>query len=260
MGNLVITGAASGLGRQLALDLAEQGWDAALVDRDSAGLEETRRLIGDKPRTSVVTCDVTDYAQCVAMANQVHAELGRIDGLLLCAGVSMWARFDEVEDVSIFRKLVEVNYLGAVHCIHACLGDLKQARGSIVAVSSLQGEVAIPNHTGYSAAKKALNGFLEGLDFELGDRMHILTVLPGWITGTNLRSNAFRKDGGAESPRKHSRESVTVEECSRRIQRAMEQKKRYLFIPPKLALLPWLKLVAPGLLKRLIRRAVRAQR
>ena len=260
----LVTGAASGLGRQLSLDLAERGSRLSLIDRDRDGLAETLRLIRERRADADAITLPTDITDDKACRSAIAATLGRchrIDRLILCAGVSMWARFDEITDLSLFPKLMEVNYLGAVYCVHAALPALLKARGSIVAISSLQGEVAIPNHTGYAGAKHALNGFLKSLDLEVGDTIHILTVMPGWIRGTNLRANAFGGAGSSQhSPKKHSRESVTVEECSALVLRALEQRRRTLFIPRKLGALRWLQWIAPGLTKRLIGKAVRAQR
>ena len=256
---VLITGAGSGLGRQLALLSHRQGRRLILLDRDAHGLEATGELLDGEPG-SVLTlpADVTDPDACREAVGRGLAEFGRLDALLLCAGVSMWARFDQVEDLSIFRRLIEVNYLGAVHCIRPALSALRQARGIIVAISSLQAEIALPNHTGYSASKHALNGFLDGLEQEIGDEVRFLTVMPGWISGTNLRQNAFRAKGESAA-RRHSKESVTGEEAARLILRAIEQNRRTLYIPSKLRFLPWLRLIAPGLVRSLIHRAVRQQ-
>jgi len=260
----VITGAASGLGRRLSLDLAKRGSRLSLIDRNRDGLAETLQLIHEtRPDADVITLptDITDDDACRSAMTATLDHFQRIDQLILCAGVSMWARFDEITDLSMFRKLMEVNYLGAVYCVHAALPALLKSRGSIVAISSLQGEVAIPNHTGYAGAKHALNGFLKSLDFEVGETVHILTVMPGWIRGTNLRANAFGGSGRSpNAPKKHSSESVTVEECSALVLRALDRRQKTLFIPRKLGALRWLQWIAPGLTKRLIGKAVKQQR
>jgi NAD(P)-dependent dehydrogenase (short-subunit alcohol dehydrogenase family) len=232
-----------------------------LGDQDEDGLAETGAKL-KACSAEVITCplDVTSDLQCKAFIDAALSGFGRLDFLILCAGISMWARFDQVRDLAVFRQLVEVNYLGAVYCIHAALPSLRQNRGTIVAVSSLQGVQGIPNHTGYSASKHALTGFLDALELELGDQVRILNVMPGWITGTGLRSRAFTADGaGGGVVRKHSRESVTVEECAERIIDAMQERTGLFFIPPKLKFLPLLKAFAPGLVRTIVKRAVNKQ-
>jgi len=258
---VVISGASSGLGRQLSADLARQRSHLVLGDKDLEGLVETQSQL-KKSSASVVfqKADVTVEQDCSALCGLALKEFGRIDYLVLCAGVSMWARFDEVSDLTIFRDLVEVNYLGAVYCIHAALPALEKSGGMIVAISSLQGEIAIPRHTGYSASKHALNGFLEALEPELDGKVQILNIMPGWITGTNLRSNAFQsgsRSGGTGA--KRGKASVSVQDCSRLIVDSMKRGAKTLFVPRKLRALLWLKALAPSLLKLLIGRAVDAQ-
>lgn len=254
---IIVTGAGSGLGRTLSADLAARGCRLVLADHNPTGLEETVQSIRSREIVTR-TADVTRPDANAALVEAALQHFGGLDALILCAGVSMWARFEEIRDLSVFEKLVSVNYLGAVYAIHAALPHLRQTRGRIVAISSLQGEVALPYHSGYTAAKHALNGFLDTLDFELGGEVRILTVMPGWISGTNLRANAFTAE--PKGPRRHNRHAVSVEECSRRILRAIERGDRRLYIPRKLGALKWLRLFAPGLVRSIIAKAVRSQR
>ena len=76
------------------------------------------------------------------------------------AGITMWARFDEVTDLSIFEKIIQVNYLGSLYCTFYALPYLKQSRGRIVAISSLTGKTGVPTRSGYAASKHAMVGFL----------------------------------------------------------------------------------------------------
>lgn len=256
----LITGAASGLGRELARRLSAEG-NLCLLDRDGDRLAETAAALSQEGETFFHRAlDVTDAAACAEAVQSCCARYGGLDALFLCAGQSMWARADEVQDLSIFRRLVEVNYLGAVHCIVPALPALRASRGSIVAISSLQGELGLPLHSGYSAAKHALNGFLESLWFELGEEIHILTVMPGWMRGTRLREQALTGTGQPPNrPRRHSKESVSVEECAELVIGAWRRRKARLYIPPKLALLPWLFRLSPRLVRRLLSRAIAQQ-
>ncbi|GAB4229823.1 MAG: SDR family oxidoreductase [Acidobacteriota bacterium] len=258
----MITGGASGLGRELARRLSGRG-NLCLLDRDADRLAQVaEELSAGRESTSLLhyAVDVTDASASLEAVQSCCSHFGRLDALFLCAGQSMWARADEIQDLSIFRRLVEVNYLGAVHCIIPALPALRASRGSIVAISSLQGDLGLPLHSGYSAAKHALNGFLESLWFELGDEVHILTVMPGWIRGTRLREHALTGTGQPPArPRRHSKESVSVEECAELVIQAWENRKSRLYIPGKLALLPWLFRLSPRLVRRLLSRAIAQQ-
>ncbi len=257
----LITGASSGLGRTLALDLARREMNLVLAARREDVLKEVAvqaKLLG--AAVHVQAADVTDETQCRVMVDRTIEVFGRIDFLILSAGISMWARFDEISHPSIFEKLMKTNFLGAVHCIDPALPWLRQSGGTIVAISSAQAVVGMPNHTGYSASKHALKGFLEALESELDEAVHILNVMPGWIRGSNLRTSALKGDGAAMGrTRGHSSHSVSLEACSAEILRAMEKGTRELYIPSSLRLLPWLRLIAPKWLKASIKRAVERQ-
>lgn len=248
------------MGRRLAIDLATRSSNLALADLDERALDKLSKEI-EKQGARVICrkVDVTSESECRGLVSDTVKEFGGIDILIACAGISMWSRFDEITDLSIFHRLIEVNFYGVLNCLHPALPELKKTRGTVVTVSSLQGELGIPKHTGYAAAKHAVNGMLESLEFELSGEVGILNVMPGWITGTNLRSNAYQGDGTrlGQSARKHSKEAVSVEECSRLIIRALEKGQRNLFIPPKLKYLAILKLLAPKLVRRIIVGAVK---
>ena len=257
----VITGASSGLGKTLALDLARREMNLVLAARREDVLKEVAaeaRPLG--AAVLVQPADITNEAQCRVMIDRTIETFGRIDCLILSAGISMWARFDEISHPSIFEKLMKTNFLGAVNCINPALPWLRESGGTIVAISSAQAVVGMPNHTGYSASKHALKGFLEALEAEIDGAVHILSVMPGWIRGSNLRTSALRGDGTPVGRTlSHSTYSVSLEVCSAEILRAMEKGARELYIPSSLRFLPWLKLIAPKWLKARVKRAVEGQ-
>ncbi len=258
----LITGASSGLGRQLALDLGSLKMNLVLASRSESSLSQIAAEVETLGSAALIhTTDIADADQCRELVAKAVTRFASIDYLILCAGVSMWSRFEAVTDLGIFKRLVDVNYLGTVYCVHYALPYLKRSQGTIVAISSVQGVLGIPNHSGYAAAKHALAGFLEVLEQELDGAVHILNVMPGWVRGTNLRANAFGEDGSplGRASDKPKKASVGIEECSSRIVRALAGTDRTLYIPSKLRFLPWLKLIAPGWLKSSIKRAVQRQ-
>ena len=234
-----------------------------LASRSAHSLQETAAGVR---RTGagclVVPTDVTDARQCREMVSAVTDEFGALDFLILSAGLSMWTLFDQVRNTEIFRTLMDVNYLGAVHCIHPALPALKEHHGMIVAISSVQGRVGVPFHSGYTASKHALDGLLETLRTELHGQVRILNVMPGWIRSTRLRAHALSADGsplGSSSHRSRRERGVSVRECSRRIVGALPGPGGNLYIPKAMGFLPLVKLLFPSLLRAGVRRAVRKQ-
>lgn len=255
--SIVITGASSGLGAALALAFAQQDANLTLVARRGEQLEATAAECRERGgQATTVVGDVTSLDDCHRAVTVAVEAYGGVDVLVANAGVSMWAKFEDVVDTSMFRDLIEVNYMGAVNCIHAALPHLKERKGVIAAVSSIQGRIPVPLHTGYVASKHALQGFLDTLRGELkGTGVDVVTALPHWLRGTELRQSAFAKDGDrvGEGRRGHSKESVSLEDCSEAIIRGIARRDREVVIPWKLKLLPWLKLIAPALLDRIVR-------
>ena len=260
---VIITGASSGLGRQLARDLAARRCRVVLFARNANALAEAvAECEAAGGEAMAVNGDVTQPEDCERLITKTTERFGGIDFLISNAGLSMWAKFEEVTDLNLFRRLIEVNYLGLVNTLHFALPALKQRDGLIVSIGSIQGKIAVPAHSGYVASKHALEGFCETLRYELDDTsVDLLTVHPHWIQGTNMRANAFAADGAAmgESKRSHNHESITLDECAREIIDAMRARQSELIIPPRLRLAPILKALWPTMLRRKVMRIFRGQ-
>lgn len=252
----VVTGASSGIGAALARALADAGARLVLAARGEDGLRETaRRCGGAGPDPLVVPTDVTSPEACRRLVDRTVDRFGRLELLAACAGVSMWARFDEIEDLSVLRRLMEVNYLGVVHPVHFALPHLREAGGMVAAVSSIQGKVGAPHHTGYAASKHAVQGFCDSLRMELrGSGVDVLTVLPHWVRGTRLRRRAFTGDGGrrGDDAAPRGRDAVEPERVARAVLDAVRKRKRSVAVPGWLALLPLAAEAAPGLADRIV--------
>lgn len=252
---VIITGASAGIGAELARQLGHKGAKLVLAARDESRLRAVAERI---PSALAVPTDVSDEKQCYRLIDQAVAKFGRIDALVNNAGVSQWAKFEEITDISLFKKLMEVNFYSVVYCTHAALPHLKKSKGLLVGVSSITGKTGSPTRTAYSASKHAMQGFLDSLRIELMDTgVDILTVSPGFIQ-TEVRERALGPDGKPVG-KSHLTESdvMPVEECVKLIVAAMEKRQREILIGSlRLRLVPWIKLLMPRTLDRWARRAI----
>lgn len=197
--NVIITGASSGIGAALAYQYAKEKYNVILAARNIVKIEEIASQISKKHnvQTLAVQCDVSIEQDCNELINKTIAKFGHIDILINNAGISMRALFEEVE-LNVIRRLMDVNFMGAVYCTKYALPYIKQTKGSIVAVSSIAGYRGLPGRTGYSASKFAMQGFFESLRTELikdGVQVHI--ACPGY-TDSNVRLNALTAKGNAQ--------------------------------------------------------------
>ena len=181
---VVLTGASSGIGRALALVLAERGARLALVARRAEALAELGSAIEESGgrRPLVVVCDVGDLAQVGALHAEVEAQWGGADVLINNAGRGHYGPFADA-DVRECAAVVQTNLLGVIYCTRAFLpGMLAQGRGRLVFISSIVGEFPVPKHAVYSATKFAMSGLAESLDYELAPQgIGVHLVEPGLV-------------------------------------------------------------------------------
>jgi short-subunit dehydrogenase len=255
---IIVTGASSGIGREVALQLAGQGAWLALAARDEDRLAEAAAACRQRGgRALVIKTDVGVEADCRSLIERTVAEYGRIDTLINNAGISMRTRFDELQDLSVLERIMRVNYLGAATCAYYALPYLKQTRGRLVAVSSLAGKTGVPTRSGYAASKHALVGFFDSLRIELaGDGVSVTIVYPGFVR-SEIRERAFGRDGQplVHSPAREN-EVMSPAECARLIVRAAGRRQREEVMTLRGKVGQWFKLIAPGWVDRVARRAI----
>ena len=240
----IVTGASSGIGEELSKRLSLSGSKIVCAARRLPELERVCTKINNSGGSSIaVKTDITVLEQCKEMVNVAIKTYGRIDGLILNAGVSMWARFDRITDINFFNKLIDVNYMGAVNCVYAALPYLKSSKGKIISCSTGQALMGFPRHSGYAASKHALHGFISTISIENKNEITVLEVILGWIRNTSLRENAFGPDGRKQKtpPKHNSKESISLDLCVSKILRAIEKDWRTTYIPLKLRLIPFFK-------------------
>ena len=256
---IILTGASEGIGRALALALASQGARVALAARDAARLEElARECRGRGAEALAVPTDIANEVDCGWLVETTLQNFGGIDVVIHNAGITMWSRFDELKDLSIFERILEVNYLAPVRLTSLTLPHLKQSKGLIVAVASIAGLTGVPERSAYAASKHAMIGFFDSLRIELrGTGVDISVIAPDFVV-TEIHKRAIGPDGEplGESPMKVAK-IMTAADCATRIVRAIEKRERLVVMSARGKLGRWLKLLAPGLIDRIAAKAIR---
>lgn len=177
----IVTGASSGIGRATALELAVKGANVVLASRNRQRLESVADEIGGPSRqTLVIPTDVTERFSVEALVRRTVEEYDAVDILVNNAGMGLYAPIagGSLENM---RRLFDVNFFGAVHCMQAVVPYMvSQRRGHIVNVSSIAGKIAPPYMGAYAATKHALVAASDALRSELGGTgVHVSTIYPG---------------------------------------------------------------------------------
>jgi len=252
--SIIVTGASSGIGRALALRLAAEGAYVALAARCAERLEELAvecRQSGG--RGLPIPTDVTDETQCRRLVEKTCEEYGRIDMVVNNTGMAVGSALSELPDLRLFKQVMEVNFLGAVHSTYYALPHLMETRGRLVNISSLGGKLAVPFNTSYCASKFAMLGFSDALRMELAEAgVSVTVVCPYWVI-TEFHERFLNKDGQPAGPQGravYTKNMMTADQCAQVVLRAARRRQREVVMAPG-PLAVWLKLIAPGLLDRL---------
>lgn len=226
---VVITGASSGIGKALAFEFARKGSKVVIGARRHDKLieiaEEIKLQGGD---VAYVQADVSLEQDCKNLILTAVERFDKIDILINNAGISMRALIENT-DISVLKKVMDINFWGAVYCTKYALPFILKEKGSVVGVSSIGGIKGLPARSGYSSSKFAMKGFFECLRIEnMKKGLHVLIAYPGF-TASNIRNTALSADGHqqGESPRDESK-MMSAEEVAIHIYNAVKKRKRRL--------------------------------
>jgi NAD(P)-dependent dehydrogenase (short-subunit alcohol dehydrogenase family) len=256
----VVSGAAGGIGRALAWRFGRGGARVALLDLDGAGVAAEARALARAGYSSLgLACDVTDPDACAKAIAEVSERLGGVDVLVANAGVSHRSLFLETE-LPVYRRVMDVNFFGALHLVKAAQEALLRTRGRIVAISSVAGFAPLLGRSGYCASKHALQGFFGTLRAELASRgVGVLVVCPG-VTATGIERHAL--DGrGAPALRPQSRvgRQARPEDVADAVYHALRRGRRELVLTPVGRVSRGLMRLSPRLYERLMTRSLRVE-
>ena len=233
---VMVSGASSGIGKALAIELLNRGFNVSLAARrDEIIIDYLRALYPAEvceKRCFVMRTDVSKEEDCKNWVEETYRRFGRIDVLINNAGISMRGLFEEC-NLDVLRRLVDVNFWGVTYCTHYALKYLLESKGSVVGVSSIAGYQPLPGRTAYSASKAAMQGLLTNIRIENRKKgLHVLIVCPGF-TASNVRINALDKNGNpqGETPRDEGK-MMTAEEVARHMIWAIDRRKRSLILTP----------------------------
>lgn len=226
---VAITGGSEGIGKALIDSLIEQGARVATCGRSYDKLYALQLQYSNVMLHTIV-CDVSKENDCERFIESTIKTFGGIDILINNAGISMRALFRDAE-IEVVRKVMDVNFFGAVYCTKYALPSIIERQGTVVGVSSIAGYRGLPGRSAYSASKFALNGWLESLRTELmSDNVNVMWVCPGFTT-SNIRHAALDKDGNPNAESKMDEENMmSAAECAGHILRAIQKKKRTLVL------------------------------
>jgi short-subunit dehydrogenase len=250
-----ITGASSGIGEHLSYAFAQAGARLVLSSRQETELNRVRDACQTEREILVLPLDVTDFAAAAPATQRVLDHFGRIDLLVLNAGISQRGLVAETT-LEVDRRIMDVDFFGTVALTKAVLPQLQaQQSGRIVVISSVMGKIGTPLRSAYAAAKHALHGFYDSLRAEVHDQGIGVTLLcPGYVN-TQVSRNALAGDGTTHDKLDDNTASgLSPEAFVRKALRAIAAGRDESLIGGKEILGVYLQRFFPGLLRRIVRR------
>lgn len=261
----VVTGAASGIGRATALELAARGADVAICDVDAVGLQETAsRIESAGRRVHAQEVDVRQMEQLQAFAHETFEALGQVDILVNNAGIGVAGPLLDVP-LEEFRRVVEINLMGVVHGCYAFLPRMRDAGrpAHVVNIASLAGYWSGPAMTSYHATKFGVVGFSESLRAELAKfSIGVTAVCPGVINTPIVQTARMYGSAGTEESRQRgidafARRNYSPERVAKNIMKAIGRNRALAPISPEAWIGYYIQRLAPWIPRLLGRLAAR---
>lgn len=250
-----ITGASSGIGEAVAVELARQGARLVLSARREDELLRVAKVTGlPTDAVLILPLDVTDATDLAEKVSIVLARFGRIDYVFQNAGITQRGLVQDT-DPAVYRRLMDVNFFGAVSLTQAVLPRmLAQKNGHFVVTSSVAGKIGVKQRSGYCASKHALHGFFDSLRAEVANEgLRVTMVCPGYIR-TPISSSALNETGQVYGKSDKAQEQgMPADECARRMLTAVAAGKEEIYIGGLETWGIYLKRFFPAILSKMVR-------
>jgi len=245
----LVTGASSGIGEQLARDLAARGMRVGLVARRAERLDALAGALGGAGRALAIPADVGDRAAAEQAVETVRTRFGRLDLVVNAAGVARHMLFKD-HDVADIEQLVRTNLMGTIYVTKAAIPALRAAGGgAIVNVSSVAGKLGQPDEAAYAATKFGVTGLSESIAYELAPLgIHVMTVYPALV-----RTEMFTPEIMARMPERATRTFIDTPEFSAAVLRGLERGAYEVTVPSYVGIAYVLRTLLPALHRRIMR-------
>ncbi len=251
---IVVTGAGSGIGRELSLLLLSKGAKVAGVDLNAAGLAETARLAAERASEfEAIVANIAERQAVERLPERVCARFGAVDGVINNAGIIQpFVRVKDL-DYSTIERVLNVNLLGTLYVVKTFLPHLLQRpQAHIVNLSSMGGFVPVPGQTIYCAAKAGVRLLTEGLAAELIDtNVRVTVVFPGAIA-TNITTNSGVSTPSRQAEQKGSMKPMPARKAAEVVVRGMERDADHVFVGRDSAVMSIFHRLSPSFAARMI--------
>ena len=257
---VAVTGGASGIGAAICKRFGAAGARIAVLDMNQHDIDVlVKGLSSEGIEAMGVKCDISKRGKSESAIARVIRHYGGIDVLVNNAGITQRSPFIET-DISVYHRVMDVNFFGALYCTKAAIKSLLERKGLIIVTSSLAGFSPLIGRTGYSASKHALHGLFESLRAEVrASGVHVMMVCPGF-TRTNLQTRALGADGKVT---KHPQSTFgtldTPAHVADAVFRGALRRKNIIVLTPVGKLTYALHRLAPGLYERQMAKKLKSE-
>lgn len=249
-----LTGASSGIGKELSIQLAELGAKLILSSRKEVLLMSLKESLPGKEQHMVLPMDLAETSEFEVLRDKVIVRYGRVDLLIQNGGISQRGTAADSTE-AVIRRIMEVNFFGNVLLTKLMIPELRKSKGQILVISSISGKFGFFLRSSYSASKHALHGYYESLALEEeANGISVTIACPGKIN-TPISENALTADGNKHGEFDHNQETgMPVEECVSQLLKALSKKKREVLIGNKEIKAITLRRFFPRLFWKIIRK------